>query len=128
MDNDEQMEKVMHELVRRNKIAEEHFRHIKETGIYYDLEYADLALIANEAFEFVREDLIKYGLHDYSTSKYFIETAGGDYKHLHYITSWEITSDEYDTMIIYIGKVIDDISNNHYPDDPYEIFNGVKQK
>ena len=126
MENDEKMEKVMNELERRKKIIEaleESIRMSPERFVGYAfIRCIEWNSLIDDALCFVRDDFVKYDKCDYSDSKSFIKSVEECCVKQPFLMSYRNLYYDFDTMILYIGTVIDDMNSNYYPTDPYEIF------
>ena len=127
MENDEKMEKVMHELKRRWNIGKNYLDYIEnQPQCFYRDECKQYKswwnVIIYDALCFVRDDIFKYGKLDYSDSKSFIKSVEEGRTKQPFLMAYKNIYDDFDTMILYIGTVIDDMNSNYYPTNPYEIF------
>lgn len=127
MENDEKMEKVMHELERRHNIGKNYLDYIEnQPQCFYRNECKQYkiwwSVLIYDALCFVRDDMLKYGKLDYSDPKSFIKSVEEGCTKRPFLMTYKNIYDDFDTMIIYIGTVIDDMNSNYYPTDPYEIF------
>ena len=127
MENDEKMEKVMNELKRRLNIGRGYLDYIEnQPKCFYRDECKQYkrwwSVRISDALSFVRDDSVKYGKLDYSDSKSFIKSVEECCVKQPFLMSCRNLYYDFDTMILYIGTVIDDMNSNYYPTDPYEIF------
>ena len=127
MENDEKMEKVMNELKRRLNIGKNYLDYINnQPKCFYRDECKQYkswwSVLIYDALCFVRDDLFKYGKLDYSDSKSFIKSVEEGCVKQPFLMKYKNLYDDFDTTILYIGTVIDDMNSNYYPTDPYEIF------
>lgn len=127
MENDEKMEKVMHELKRRLNIGKSYLDYINnQPKCFYRDECKQYkrwwSVLISDALSFVRDDSVKYGKLNYSDSKSFIKSVEECCVKQPFLMIYRNLYYDFDTMILYIGTVIDDMNSNYYPTDPYEIF------
>lgn len=127
MENDEKMEKVMHELERRLHIGKVYLDYIEnQPKCFYRDECKQYkrwwSVLISDALSFVRDDSVKYSKLDYSNSKSFIKSIEESCAKQPFLMSCRNLYYDFDIMIIFIGKVIDDMNSNYYSTDPYEIF------
>lgn len=127
LSNDEKMEKVMHELKRRLNIGKSYLDYINnQPKCFYRDECKQYkrwwSVLISDALSFVRDDFVKYGKLNYSDSKSFIKSVEECCVKQPFLMSYRNLYYDFDTMILYIGTVIDDMNSNYYPTDPYEIF------
>lgn len=127
LNNDEKMEKVMHELKRRLNIGKGYLNYINnQPQCFYKDECKQYkrwwGVLISDALSFVRDDSVKYGKLNYSDSKSFIKSFEECCVKQPFLMSYRNLYYDFDTMILYIGTVIDDMNSNYYPTDPYEIF------
>ena len=71
---------------------------------------------------FAKEDSVKYNIFDYSNCKSYDKSINECWGKLPMPMIGRIASGEFNYVIIYIGKVINDINNNYYPNGYSEIF------
>ena len=127
LNNDEKMEKVMNELKRRLNIGRGYLNYIEnQPKCFYRDECKQYkrwwSVLISDALSFVRDDSVKYGKLNYSDSKSFIKSVEECCVKQPFLMSCRNLYYDFDTMILYIGTVIDDMNSNYYPTDPYEIF------
>lgn len=125
MENDEKRKKVIDELKRRKKIVESYLNSIDNSSKDFDpygyaihkvwYQLIDAALI------FVRDNFFDYNECDYSNYESYHESIDECCEKSPLLT-YRIVNGNFCYVIIYIGKVIDDINSGNYPTDPYEIF------
>ena len=127
MENDEKMKKVMYELERRWNIGKGYLNYINnQPQCFYRDECKQYkkwwSVLISDAFYFVINDMVKYGKLDYSDSKSFIKSVEEGCVKQPFLMEYKNLYDDFDTMILYIGTVIDDMNSSYYPTDSYEIF------
>lgn len=124
MENDEKRKKIIDEMERRKKIVEKHIdflnNHPKD---FYSTEceyYENLSGFIYEALNILE----KQDGYDYSDSKSYLKSVEENYKKSPFLMSYRnVFGSSFANINAYIGKVIDNINNNHYPKEYYEIIN-----
>lgn len=126
MENDKKRKKVIDKLDRMKEIVESYLDSNSPSEDPY--EYARYKVwnsLINNALDFVRDDMIKYGKCDYSTSESFIKSIEKCCAKQAFSIIYKNVYSNFDTTIIYIGTVIDGINSGNYPTNYSEIFKGV---
>ena len=124
LSNDEKMEKVMHELERRKKIVEKHIDFLNNhPKNFYSTEceyYENLSGFIYEALSILKNQ----DGYDYSDSESYLKSVEENYKKSPFLVSYRnVFGYNFANINAYIGKVIDNINSNHYPEEYYEIIN-----
>lgn len=128
MENDEKRKKVIDELDRRKKIIEKYldsnssfedrYKYVCRKNWYY---------IIGIALDFVRDNFVELNECDYSTCESYRESIDECCKKspLLMLMTHKIVNNNFNAVVSYIGIVIDDINDNHYPVDHSEIFEEI---
>lgn len=116
MENDEKKKKIIDELKRRKGIVEKHIdflnNHPKD---FYSFIYEALNILKNQD---------GYDGYDYSDSKSYLKSIEENYRKSPFLMSYRnVFGYNFANINAYIGKVIDDMNSNHYPEEYYEIIN-----
>lgn len=124
MENDEKRKKVIDELKRRKEIVKKHIdflnNHPKD---FYSTEceyYENLSGFIYEALNILKNQ----DGYDYSDSKSYLKSVEENYKKSLFLLSYRnVFGSSFANINAYIGKVIDNINSNYYPEEYYEIIN-----
>lgn len=128
MENDEKRKKVIDELERRKKIVEDYLDSIddssKDSDPYGYVIHKTWYQFIDAALDFIRDNFFEHNECDYSTYESYRESIDEccEKSPLLILMTSRIVNGNFLYVIIYIGKVIEDINNNHYPKDYSEIF------
>lgn len=124
MENDEKKKKVIDELKRREGIVKKHIDFLdnypKDFCSAECEYYKDLSCFIYEALNILKNQ----DGYDYSDSKSYLKSVEEHYRESPFLMSYRnVFGSNFTNINAYIGKVIDDINNNHYPEEYYEIIN-----
>lgn len=124
MENDEKRKKVIDELKRRKEIVEKHIDFLNNhPEDFYSTEceyYENLSGFIYEALNILE----KQDGYDYSDSKSYLKSVEENYKKSPFLMSYRnVFGSSFANINAYIGKAIDNINNNYYPKEYYEIIN-----
>lgn len=119
MENDEKKKKIIDELKRRKGIVEKHIdflnNHPKDFYSTSGFIYEALNILKNQD---------GYDGYDYSDSKSYLKSIEENYRKSPFLMSYRnVFGYNFANINAYIGKVIDDMNSNHYPEEYYEIIN-----
>lgn len=126
MENDEKRKKVIDELNRRKKIVENYLDSNSSSEDSYGYAcYKVWSSLIDNALDFVKEDLAKYNACDYSNYESYCKSISKCCEKRPFLMLYRIAIGDFNNTIDYIGIVIDDINDNHYPVDCSELFKEV---
>ena len=124
MENDEKKKKVIDELKRRKGIVERHIDFLNNhPKNFYSTEceyYKNLSGFIYEALSILKNQ----DGYDYSDSESYLKSVEENYKKSPFLMSYRnVFGSSFANINACIGKVIDNINSNHYPEEYYEIIN-----
>lgn len=130
MENDKKKKKVIDELERRKKIVENYLDSVDSSSKDFD-PYAyechkTWYYLIDAALDFIRDNFTEYDECDYLTYESYLKSIDERCKKSPFLTAYRIVNGGFNAMVSYIGIVIDDINDNHYPADYSEIFEEVE--
>ncbi len=122
MTNKEKREKVVDELIRRKKIIENRMNRVCKASEFYTAKFEYYA----NMIKFIEQTLCSIGMndkYDYSIPKLYIMSVQEN--HMKSCETCkkegEITHHGNDKFYIYIAKIIEDINDNFYPNNYYNV-------
>lgn len=122
MTNKEKREKVVDELIRRRKVIENHMNMVFKPSEFHTAKFGYCV----DMIEFIRQTLCNIGMndgYDYSIPKLYIMSV--QESHMKSCKTCqkegEIVHHGCDKFYVYIAKIIEDINNNLYPDNYYNV-------
>lgn len=132
MENDEKRKKVVDELDRRKKIIENYLDSVddssKDSDPYGYVIHKTWYQLIDAALNFVKDIFFEHNECDYSTYESYRESIDEycEKSPSLILMTYRIVNGNFCYVIIYIGKVINDINNNYYPNGYSEIFNELE--
>lgn len=127
MENDEKRKKVIDELERRKKIVEDYFDSVddssKDSDPYGYVIHKTWYQLIDAALNFAKDIFFEHNECDYSTDESYRESIDEycEKSPSLILMTYRIVNGNFCYIIIYIGKVIDNINDNYYPKE-YEVF------